>query len=443
MNRSAEDLVSWFRQSAPYINAHRGKTFVVMLSGEASTSANFNNIIQDIALLKTLGVKIVLVCGARPQIDSLIEEHHHSCMFAGEQRITDERSLNIIKQAVGQIQMDIEAQLSMGLVNSPLHQAHINVVRGNFVVAQPIGIEDGIDFLHTGKVRRINHQSIKRQLDHGEIVMVSPLGVSVTGELFNICSEDITTEIAVSLKADKVIYFSPEQGIHNDKGLLISELLPDAANELMRSEPFLRDTDKDTLRYLRAAIQCSDRGIDRCHLVSYQQDGALLKELYTRDGSGTQLVQYSYERVREARLDDINGIIELIRPLEEEGILVRRSRELLEMEIERFTIVERDGMIIGCAALYAFNNENVGELACLVSHPQYRQASRGDRLLQAIVNRARQQGLAKLFVLTTKSIHWFRERGFSPADFEDLPTEKQAIYNLQRRSKILIMDVER
>ncbi|WP_432454972.1 MULTISPECIES: amino-acid N-acetyltransferase [unclassified Agarivorans] len=441
MDHSAEDLVSWFRQSAPYINAHRGKTFVIMLSGEASSSANFSNIIQDIALLKTLGVKIVLVCGARPQIDALIQAHHHSCEFAGEQRITDERSLDIIKQAVGQIQMDIEAQLSMGLVNSPLHQAHINVVRGNFVVAQPIGIEDGIDFLHTGKVRRINHQSIRRQLDHGEILMVSPLGVSVTGELFNICSEDITTEIAVALNADKVIYFCPEQGIHDEDGQLVSELLPDAANQLMCSEAFLKATDKDTLRYLAAAIRCSDRGIQRCHLVSYQQDGSLLNELYTRDGSGTQLVQYSYERVREAKLDDINGIIELIRPLEEQGILVRRSRELLEMEIERFTIVERDGMIIGCAALYLFAGESMGELACLVSHPQYRQSSRGDRLLQAIIKRARSKGLNQLFVLTTKSIHWFRERGFSPADFSDLPAEKQAIYNLQRRSKILLMDI--
>ncbi|WP_035476469.1 amino-acid N-acetyltransferase [Aliagarivorans taiwanensis] len=432
-----DDLVSWFRQSAPYINAHRGKTFVLMLSGEAINSSNFTNIIQDIALLKTLGVKLILVCGARPQISQKLEEQNLHCEFYQQQRITDIHTLKLIKQAVGEIQIDIEAQLSMGLVNSPLHQADISVIRGNFVVSQPIGVDNGVDFQHTGKVRRINHQALQAQLEQGQIVMLSPLAVSVTGELFNISTEDIASEVAVALKADKVIYFGPRSGLYDERGKLLSELLPEQARQLADCEK----NGEDSQRFLRSALDCCERGVDRCHLVSYERDGALLQELYTRDGSGTQLVQHSYERVRDANLEDINGIIELIRPLEEQGVLVRRSRDQLEMEIDRFTIVERDGMIIGCAALYSFSEDNIGELACLVSHPHYRQASRGDVLLRTIIRKAKVQGLQQLFVLTTKSIHWFRERGFAPAELDQLPQEKQAMYNLQRRSKILLMDI--
>jgi amino-acid N-acetyltransferase len=436
-----ESLVNWFRQSAPYINVHRNKTFVIMLGGEAIAHPNINTIVHDIALVKSLGVRIVLVLGARPQIEEALEQNGCTTVFMNNIRITDDVSLPVIKQTVGLIERDIEAKLSMGLINSPMHNAHINTVRGNFITAQPIGVDEGIDYCLAGKVRRINHVSMSQQLDQGNLILVPPLGVSVTGEIFNLTSEDVATQVAIALKADKLISFCSHQGVRDQNNQVVSELVPEEATLLLESTTDDELSDSGTHRYLRAAIQCCNGGVERCHLVSYKHDGALLDELFSRDGIGTQLVSQSYERVRNATLDDIVGIIELIRPLEEQGVLVRRSRELLEVEINRFIVVERDRMIIGCAALYPFKDEKMAEMACMVSHPEYRRNSRGDRLLMSIIQRARLQGLTKLFVLTTKSIHWFQERGFELATLEDLPDAKRQMYNLQRRSKILMLDI--
>lgn len=437
----ADGLVSWFRHSAPYINVHRNNTFVLMLGGEAIAHPNFDKIVHDIALVKSLGARLVLVFGARPQIEQTLQQNGLPSVFENNLRITSEESLTLIKQVIGVIAKDIEAKLSMGLVNSPMHNAHIDTVSGNFIVAQPIGVDDGVDYCMTGKVRRINHAAISQQLDQGNLVIVGPLGVSVTGEIFNLTSEDVATQIAIALKADKMIGFCSHQGVYDQNHQVVSELVPDEASQLLESPLYDAMSDSGTTTYLRAAIRCCNGGVERCHLVSYKHDGALLEELYSRDGVGTQLVNQSYERVRNADLDDINGIIELIRPLEQKGILVRRSRELLEMEINRFIVVERDGMIIGCAALYPFIEDGIGELACMVSHPEYRRKSRGDLLLRSITQRARLQGLSRLFVLTTKSIHWFQERGFRLASLDELPDEKREMYNLQRRSKILMLTI--
>ncbi len=170
-------------------------------------------------------------------------------------------------------------------------------------------------------------------------------------------------------------------------------------------------------------------------------DGSLIQELFSVEGIGTQIVMESAEKVRSANIDDIAGILDLIRPLEEHGILVRRSREQLEQEIERFTIVERDGLVIGCAALYPFQEEKTGEMACVAVHPDYRDGNRGGVLLNHIRHKARAMGLETIFVLTTRSVHWFREQGFYEADVPSLPNGKQALYNYQRRSKILMLKV--
>lgn len=182
-------------------------------------------------------------------------------------------------------------------------------------------------------------------------------------------------------------------------------------------------------------------GVRRCHLISYQEDGALLQELFSRDGIGTQIVMESAEQIRRATINDIGGILELICPLEQQGILVRRSREQLEMEIDKFTIIQRDNTTIACAALYPFPEEKIGEMACVAVHPDYRSSSRGEVLLERIAAQAKQSGLSKLFVLTTRSIHWFQERGFTPVDIDLLPESKKQLYNYQRKSKVLMADL--
>ncbi|MDW4764339.1 amino-acid N-acetyltransferase [Escherichia coli] len=435
------ELVEGFRHSVPYINTHRGKTFVIMLGGEAIEHENFSSIVNDIGLLHSLGIRLVVVYGARPQIDANLAAHHHEPLYHKNIRVTDAKTLELVKQAAGTLQLDITARLSMSLNNTPLQGAHINVVSGNFIIAQPLGVDDGVDYCHSGRIRRIDEDAIHRQLDSGAIVLMGPVAVSVTGESFNLTSEEIATQLAIKLKAEKMIGFCSSQGVTNDDGDIVSELFPNEAQTRVEAQEEKGDYNSGTVRFLRGAVKACRSGVRRCHLISYQEDGALLQELFSRDGIGTQIVMESAEQIRRATINDIGGILELIRPLEQQGILVRRSREQLEMEIDKFTIIQRDNTTIACAALYPFPEEKIGEMACVAVHPDYRSSSRGEVLLERIAAQAKQSGLSKLFALTTRSIHWFQERGFTPVDIDLLPESKKQLYNYQRKSKVLMADL--
>ncbi|MEL4282638.1 MULTISPECIES: amino-acid N-acetyltransferase [Shewanella] len=435
------ELVDGFRHSAPYVNAHRGKTFVVMLGGEALAQNQFRGILNDVALLHSLGIKVVLVYGARPQIDAALAANGIEPAYHEGVRITDEDSLKVIKQVAGALQFDITARLSMSLSNTPMQGAQINLVSGNFVIAQPLGVDNGVDFCLSGKVRRIDTQGLKRQLDNHCIVLMGPIAASVTGESFNLTAEEIATQVAIKLKADKMIGFSSQNGILDRNGDVIAELMPNDAQNILTKLAEQGSACVGTMAFLKASIDACRNGVPRCHLVSYLDDGALLQELFSREGIGTQIVTESAERLRRASISDIGGVLNLIRPLEEQGILVRRSREQLEIEIEQFMLIERDGLVIGCAALYPFEEDNAGEFACLVVHPDYRDADRGSLLLKNIIGQARSRGYSRLFALTTRSIHWFLEHGFVIEDVEALPQKKKQLYNYQRRSKILALDL--
>jgi len=267
------------------------------------------------------------------------------------------------------------------------------------------------------------------------MVLLSPLGYSPTGEVFNLSAEDVATAAAVALRADKLLYLVDGPGLIDSDETLVRELTPQQA------EGYLNDPERlptGLARCLFSAVYACRKGLHRAHLINRHVDGSLLLELFTRDGIGTLISGDLYEGMRAATIDDVGGILELIAPLEEEGVLVRRSRELLEMEIEHFVVMERDGTVIGCAALYPFPEEQVGELACVAIHTDYRSQGRGDDLLEYVERQARKQGIGRLFVLTTRTAHWFRERGFEPAELKALPVARQAMYNYQRRSKAFI-----
>ncbi len=426
MNGSDIDYVKWFRHSSPYINAHRGRTFVLMLSGETVAHANFIHIVQDIALLNSLGVRLVIVHGARPQIEAALEQRGLRSQFHDHLRITTLELLEAVKQAVGILRSEIEALLSQ----SSQQRLRLGVISGNFVTAKPHGVHDGIDFHHTGEVRGIDHAAIHRHLAAGEVVLLSPLGYSPTGEIFNLSFEQVAAETAIALRADKLIAYSEKPGVLDRDGQLLRELTPSEIRQR------LDDASLTSSPALRGCLHASSAGVQRSHLIGFGEDGALLRELFTRDGAGTLISHERYEKIRPALIDDVAGIIELIRPLEEDGTLLRRSRERLEEEIGQFSVIDRDGSVIGCAALYPFSDGHSGELACVVVHPDYRSGERGDLLLEQIEKRARQQGIARLFVLTTRTAHWFRERGFVPATVDDLPDEKRSLYNYQRNSQV-------
>ncbi len=409
---------------------------MLMFSGDAVAHPNFANIIHDIALLNSLGVKLILAHGARPQIEERVALRGISSRIENDIRITDGPTLECVKDAAGSVRAQIEALLTMGLANSPMHGAQIRVCSGNFVVAKPIGIRNGVDYEHTGMVRRVDTQGIAKQLDDGSIVLLSPTGYSPTGEVFNLSLEDVATQSAIAMQADKLIVFSAQDGLLDTSGDLIQNCSVSEIKYLLD-----HSDDPETASLLRAIATSGENGISRCHCVSYSDDGALLQELFTRDGAGTLISQDHYEQLRTATIEDVGGILELIEPLEAEGSLVKRSRELLENEINLFTVIERDGMIVACAGLYPYEESASGEIACVATHPDYRGEDRGERLLAALEMQAREKQLASVFVLTTQTAHWFQELGFVEMTQQQLPEKKKQLYNLQRNSKVFSKNI--
>ena len=436
MDLNNQNTVKWFRNAAPYINAHRGKTFVLMFGGEAVLHPNFSNIIHDIALLRSLGVKLVLVHGARPQIEERMKYRGVEQVFENNIRITDGETLAAVKDATGSLRIHIEALLTMGLINSPMHGSQIRVSTGNFVVAKPMGIHNGVDYKHTGTVRKIDVSGINTQLEHESIVLLSPVGYSKTGEVFNLSTEDVATQTAIALQADKLITFTAHEGLLDSNNKLIRSCDLNTVKGLLNSPER-----HEQYVALRAILNSVQGGVERCHSLNYQSDTALLQELFTRDGAGTLVAKDVQEQISTATIDDVTGILELIEPLEEQGTLVKRSRELLEMEIGQFKVIKKEDIIIACAALYPYPEAKTGEVACVVIHPDYRGGQRGVRLFDAIEKEAVQQGLTSIFVLTTVSAHWFLEQGFLEQPIYKLPEGKQKMYNYQRKSKVFIKEI--
>ncbi|MBK6744657.1 MAG: amino-acid N-acetyltransferase [Hydrogenophilales bacterium] len=426
-------FVDWFRAAAPYIHAFRGKTFVIAFGGDAMLREDFVDLIHDVNLLNAIGVRLVLVHGVRPQVEERLTASGGAAQYVQGRRVTDADTLEHVKDAVGSVRVDIESVLSIGLPNTPMAGAEIRVASGNYVTAQPAGVVDGVDLQFSGEVRKIAGDAIRGRLDAGEIVLLSPIGYSPTGEVFNLTLEEVATASAIALNAEKLIFILDHGTTVDAKGRAVNRLTAPQAQKLVRELP-----EGDMKLYLPFAVRACKQGVARAHLVSADVDGALLMELFTHEGVGTMVTRQSVENLRPATIDDVGGVLQVIEPLEQAGILVHRPRELLEQEIEQVFVSEIDGRIVGCVALYPFPDAQAGEMACLAVHPDFQGGGRGEALLEAIEDVAREQGLGRLFVLTTRTAHWFVERGFVPASPDELPAKRKEMYNWQRRSKVLI-----
>ncbi|MDR2709939.1 MAG: amino-acid N-acetyltransferase [Burkholderiales bacterium] len=430
-------FVQGIRAAAPYIYAFRENTFVIALGGEVVADEDFLSIVHDLNLLHSLGIRLIVVHGMRPQIDAILAQQNIEARFSEGIRITDADTMDCVLEAAGQVRSRIEALLSLGLANSPMAGARNRVSSGNYLMAKPMGVIDGVDMQLTGEVRRIDREAIQQRLDDGDIVLISPLGYSPTGEIFNLSLEEVAAKVAVLLEAMKLIFLSEDDGIRKGRKILDSISMEDA-EKLMKSP---RKLSPQHRVYLPRAMYACRGGVPRVHFLSSRKNGSLLLELFTRQGVGTMLAPQPLAIFRTATIDDIGSILALIEPLEAQGILVRRSRERLEAEIERFIVVEYDNLIIGCAALSPFPEEKVGEIAALAVHPEFQREGYGETLLRHIEGWARKLGLKELFALTTRTAHWFIEHGFKPASVSDLPKEKRALYNYQRKSQVYLKNL--
>lgn len=435
-----ERLVAWVRQAAPYIHAFRGRTFVIAFAGEALLERERAlSLIHDIALLDSMGIRLVLVHGARPQIDAEMTSRGLTPRFHKGLRITDAAALECVKRAIGALRIEIEAMLSQGLPNTPLAGAFLRVTGGNFISAKPVGVIDGIDHHYTGAVRNVIAEEIQADLAQENVVLISPIGASPSGEIFNLAWEEVAEAVATAIRADKLIFLCDAPGIVDRRGERIDALTVDEGAALLKKR--LKQS-PEVSRALAGALRAlRSNKVGRVHFLDRRRDGAMLLEFFTRDGIGTVLTRAPLERLRDATIEDVGAILALIAPLEADGTLVKRGRERIEMEIERFSVLELDGTVIGCAALYPFSDAKAGELACLAVMPEYREMGYGERLRRHIEERAKKLKLKRLFVLTTRTAHWFAERGYELSDVSELPEQRRELYNYRRRSKVLVKNL--
>ena len=437
-------FVPWFRSVAPYIHKFRNQTFVVGVTGEAIAAGKLQSIAQDLALIQALGVKIVLVHGFRPQVNEQLAAKGHAPRYSHGIRITDSIALDCAQEAAGQLRFEIEAAFSQGLPNTPMAGATVRVISGNFVTARPVGIVDGVDFMHSGLVRKVDVGGILRTLDMGAMVLVSPFGFSPTGEAFNLSMEEVATRLAIELKADKLMFLTEVPGIRinplepeSEDNPIDTELPLDVAQKLMAElPPATQPTDVGF--YLQHCVKACKDGVERSHILPFATDGALLLEVYVHDGIGTMVIDERLEELREAKPDDVGGNLQLIEPFEKDGTLVKRSRTEIERDISAYTIIEHDGVIFGCAALYPYPESQTGEMAAVTVSPQSQGTGDGEKLMRRIEQRARAIGLKSIFVLTTRTMHWFIKRGFQPVDPDWLPEQRKAKYNWSRKSQVLV-----
>lgn len=430
-----KNYLNWFRHAAPYINAHRNKTFVIVLDGHGLLSDNFKEIIHDLTLLHSLGIRLVLIYDATPQIKSHLEKLNFEIEQYCHQFIITRSLLPTVIQTVGAMRVQIESMFSMGLANSPMFGSRIDVVSANFISAKPLGIHQGVDLHLSGEVRAIDDELILKLLNQNNIVLVSPLGYSKTGEIFHIQATEVASKTAISLNADKLIFMGEHVGLLNVKKELLREVSSFQLDEYIQIE-----RDQILKNYLIHAKEAALNGVKRVHILPFEYKGALVQELFTRDGMGTMITDEHYEQVRMATIQDVGGLMSLLRPLEEQGILVYRSRERLETEIHQFAVIERDGAILACAALYPIptekNEKRAAEIACVAVDPSYRKSNRGIQILNYLEDKAKKQNIHQLFVLTTRTSHWFIENGFEHSAVDELPNARQALYNYQRNSLV-------
>jgi amino-acid N-acetyltransferase len=434
-------FVPWFRAVAPYMHAYRGKTFVVAMAGELIAAGKLNAFVQDLAILHSMGIRLVLVHGFRPQVNEQLAAKGHVSRFSHGLRITDAVALDCAQEAAGQLRFEIEAAFSQGLPNTPMANSTVRMVSGNFLTARPVGIVDGVDFMHSGVVRRVDAAAMRRAIDIGALVLLSPFGFSPTGEAFNLTMEDVATSTAIALRADKLLFLTEVPGIREkpgdaDSGIDTELALADAKRMLAALPSPTQPS--DTAFYLQHCVRACEGGVERSHILPFAMDGALLLEVFTHDGIGTMVVDEKLESLREATADDVGGILQLIEPFERDGTLVRRERTEIERDIANYTVIEHDGIIFGCAALYPYPEARTGEMAALTVSSQVQGQGDGERILKRVEQRARAMGLDSIFVLSTRTMHWFIKRGFVQVDPEHLPEARKKKYNWDRRSVVLV-----
>lgn len=411
-----------------YIPRFREKPFVISLDGVIVTDENFANILMDVAVLRSLSIRVVLVHGASAQIRLLAQQQAVAASNLDGTGVTDPETLRLALTASNRLTHEILE----GLATQDLRAACPNAI-----VAHPTGILHGVDQQLTGKVERVDTELLLALLQDGIIPVIPPLGFDGEGRTYRVNSDGVAVSVAEAIKAVKVIFVTSYDGLTHEGRLLRQVLASDLQRLLAEQRSgFAADL---LSKAIHAAAACR-AGIPRVHVINGCLDEALLTEVFSNEGVGTLVYANEYQQIRRALKKDIPSILKLIQPSVENEEIVKRTRASIERQLADYYLFETDKNPVGCVALHTYPDHGVGELACLCVKPSHENQGVGRKLLQFVERKAREQGLQTLCALSTQAFTYFQSKGgFAEGSPEDLPPARREKYEQTgRRSKVLV-----
>jgi amino-acid N-acetyltransferase len=429
----SDAVVPLLRQVSPYFLQHRNSLFVIHIEGEAIEPPGFQNLARDLILLAAVGIRIIVVFGADRQITSRLTANNITLREVSDTIVMDLECMAHIREVVGAMRLSIESNFSYVRDGAPMKMgAMTKISSGNFISAKSKGIVEGRDMMFSGDLRSLDAKGISESLDRGEIVLIPPVGFGSSGELFNLDSQTLAYEISANFQSEKLIFLHEEEGIFCEGNIVRQMSVGKAELDLADGK-----IGGGLAKYLPIGAQSCRKGVARVHFISYLSDGAILRELFTRDGVGTMLSDVPFDNLRPAMQVDVLEILELITPMQEQGILLARTYDSLLKDLDDFIVIIREDTVVATAALHQYKGTQQGEIACVAVHQDYRGDEFGDMLLSELELRAGSCEVSELFVLTTHAIDWFEERGYTLGAKTDLPKARLGTYSDSRNSVIL------
>ncbi len=411
-----------------YIPRFREKTFVISVDGGIVTDENFSNILMDIAVLRSLSIRVVLVHGASAQIRALAEKQGVVASNLDGSGVTDCETLTLALTAANRLTHEILEGLSAN---------DLRAACPNAIIAHPLGILGGVDHLFTGKVERVDVELLQVLLQQGIIPVIPPLGFDGEGKTYRVNSDSVAVALAEALKAVKVIFITTYDGLFR-QGQLFRQMLASDLDQILAHQ---RDDlpPESFSKAVHAAAACR-AGVQRVHIINGRLDEALLAEMFSNEGVGTLVYANEYQQIRRALKKDIPSILKLIHPSVENDELIRRSRSSIEKAVGEFYLFEIDKNPVACVALHAYPEGGKGELACLCVKPSHENQGIGRKLLQYVESKAREQGFTELIALSTQAFTYFQSKGgFQEGTRDDLPVSRREKYDQSgRNSKVLV-----
>ncbi|MCB9496184.1 MAG: amino-acid N-acetyltransferase [Fibrobacteria bacterium] len=437
-----QEAVPALREALGYMARYRGETFVVKIESGLVESPVFPGLLRDLASLHRMGIHVVVVPGARKQIDAVLQTWEIESQVHQGIRITSEEALPFVTLAAFDV---------CNKIMSTLAESGVSALIGNWVKARGLGILDGVDYGLTGTVQSLRTDTLRQLLAQDFVPIVPNIGWNAVGKPYNVSSSQLAMEMAIQLGANKLFFLCdvrpdladdlelPEDVHLRENGLLESVTMAQAQELLGRNPDRIRQPFRD---YVERGVEACRKGVRRTHIVDGQEDGALLREVFSQDGIGTMVYANEYDHIRRATLTDVQDIQRLQEPYVKQGVLVPRSADVIAAKIADYAVYEVDGFVQGGAALHLFPDGSA-EIAAVAVSEHLRRWGIGRKLVQYLMDRAHRLGLDRVFLLTTQTSDWFAELGFVRGDLGDLPQEKAATYSHQRGSLIFVRTLRR